>query len=106
LGTNYWADSKPYLERSPAFYAKFIDTPVLLLHGEEDAVACFHEAVEMYQALTALGKPVELVLYPREGHLVNNEPQHVVDWVERVLSWFDKHVLAPEPADTGEHTQP
>jgi dipeptidyl aminopeptidase/acylaminoacyl peptidase len=106
LGTNYWADSKPYLERSPAFYAKFIDTPVLLLHGEEDAVACFHEAVEMYQALTALGKPVELVLYPREGHLVNNEPQHVVDWVERVLSWFDKHVLAAEPADTGEHTQP
>ncbi|MGQ9560176.1 MAG: S9 family peptidase [Candidatus Oleimicrobiaceae bacterium] len=106
LGTNYWADNKPYLERSPAFYAKFIDTPVLLLHGENDPVACPHDAMEMSQVLKAAGKRVELVLYPREGHTLNNEPEHVVDWMERVLSWFDRHLLAGERLDTDAGQQP
>ncbi|MBC7187866.1 MAG: S9 family peptidase [Calditrichaeota bacterium] len=96
LGTNYWQESKPYIERSPGFYAKFIETPLLLLHGMEDAEVHFQEAIDMRDALTALGKSVELVLYPREGHSLSTEPAHVVDWVERALAWFDRHIMSAQ----------
>ncbi|MDZ7393200.1 MAG: S9 family peptidase [candidate division KSB1 bacterium] len=93
LGTHCWLDSKPYVERSPLFYARFIETPVLLLQGEQDRVADGEHAEEMARILTALGKNVDLVVYPREGHCLDSDPEHVVDWMERILAWFDRHVL-------------
>ncbi len=54
----------------------------------------------MYQALRLLGKTVEYVHYPREGHGFG-EPQHRLDEMRRCLAWFDKYVLgggqAPSP---------
>ncbi|MCR4439856.1 MAG: S9 family peptidase [bacterium] len=105
LGTNYWQEGKPYIERLPALYAKFIETPALLLHGIQDAEVRSQEAIDMRDALSALGKSVELVLYPREGHNLGNEPAHVVHWVERALSWFDRHVMSAQPLNEEEPRQ-
>ena len=37
------------------------------------------------------GVETELVVYPREGHSIQ-EPLHRVDVQKRMLGWFDKHL--------------
>ncbi|MBN1348951.1 S9 family peptidase [candidate division KSB1 bacterium] len=92
LGGYYWENPDAYRRHSPATYLMNIETPVLLLHGELDQVTSVCNSREMYQALQALGKPVEFVVYPREGHGIFSEPNHQIDKLERVLSWFNKYL--------------
>ncbi len=106
LGAPYWLDSKPYTERSPVFYARFIETPVLLLHGEHDPIVEVQAVKEAARALTSLGKTVQLVIYPGEGHHLDSDPQHVVDWLERTLRWFDHYVVSAPRSAEGQRDEP
>ncbi len=91
LGGYPWDNPKLYAERSPATYLQDIETPVLLMHGDLDPNTFIANSQEMYQALHLLGKTVEFVHYPREGHGFG-EPQHRLDELRRILNWFDKHL--------------
>ncbi len=97
LGDYYWNNLKIYLERSPFYYVKNIKTPVLIMHGDEDPNTFISNSKEMYQALKHLGKTVEFVRYPREGHGFR-EPNHRIDEFYRCLDWFNKYLLGVEPA--------
>ena len=65
------------------------ETPLLLIHGEQDNDVHITQAEEMYMALKRRGVETVLVRYPREGHGLR-EPQHRVDALERTLAWFDR----------------
>lgn len=94
FGYNYW--EKPidmnnlWVNRSPAFYVTNITTPVLILQGEKDLYTNIANSQEMYQALKALYRTVEYVVYPGEGHGIRNEPQHYLNMLSRALSWLNK----------------
>jgi len=96
FGYNYW--EKPidknnfYINRSPAFYASNIKTPVLILQGDKDVYTDISNSREMYQALRALNIPVQFVVYPREGHGINKEPAHYINAIERMVDWFGKYI--------------
>jgi len=45
----------------------------------------------MYTALKKLGKKVEFVRYPREGHCFD-EPVHIADSIERAVAWVDRYI--------------
>jgi dipeptidyl aminopeptidase/acylaminoacyl peptidase len=96
LGAHYWEDLDIYLKRSPFYYVKNIRTPVLILHGDEDPNTFISNSKEMYQALKRLGRVVEFVRYPREGHGFR-EPNHRIDVFYRSLDWFNKYLLGIEP---------
>ncbi|WP_052507843.1 S9 family peptidase [Sphingomonas hengshuiensis] len=68
-----------------------VHTPVLVLHGEQDTRVPFTLGLEYYRGLKLLGKPVEMVRYPREPHWFR-EPEHQADIQRRVLAWFDAHL--------------
>ena len=87
-----------YAERSPATYLQDIQTPVLIMHGEGDPNTFVANSQEMYQALHLLGRTVEYVHYPREGHGFG-EPQHRLDEIRRSLAWFDKYLRGGGTAD-------
>ncbi len=96
FGYYYW--EKPidmnhlWVNRSPAFYVQNIQTPVLILQGDKDQYTNLANSQEMYQALKTLGKKVEFVVYPREGHGIRNEPQHYLNMLKRGLNWFKKYL--------------
>lgn len=81
-----------WVNRSPAFYVQNIQTPVLILQGDKDQYTNLANSQEMYQALKILGRPVEFVVYPREGHGIRNEPQHYLNMLNRGLKWFKKYL--------------
>ena len=91
LGGSPWEQPKLYAERSPATFVQDIHTPVLIMHGDGDPNTFIANSQEMYQALHLLGRTAEFVHYPREGHGFG-EPQHRLDELRRILSWFNKHL--------------
>jgi dipeptidyl aminopeptidase/acylaminoacyl peptidase len=68
-----------------------VTTPVLVLHGEQDTRVPVTLGLEFYRGLKLLGKPAEMVRYPREPHWFH-EVEHQADIQRRVLAWFDGHL--------------
>jgi dipeptidyl aminopeptidase/acylaminoacyl peptidase len=80
-----------YWERSPLAHVRDCHTPLLILHGEKDARVPIGQATELYTALRLLGRDVEYVRYPREGHGLR-EAAHQADALQRSLDWFDRYL--------------
>ena len=69
-----------------------IDTPLLLLHGLADANVTPGESEELFTALRVQGKPVELVLYPGEGHGISGTWENRVDHRNLMPHWVDRYL--------------
>ncbi len=76
---------------SPIRSLEAVTTPVLVLHGAEDTRVPALGGLAFYRGLKLLGKPVEMVRYPREPHWFH-EPAHQEDLQRRVLAWFDRYL--------------
>ena len=74
---------------SPISFAHRVKTPVLLLHGEQDARVPVSQARFFAQALRHHDVPNELVVYPREPHGLQ-ERNHQIDALRRTRAWFDR----------------
>lgn len=58
-----------YRHRSPTFHAhRYARTPLLLLHGEEDAVVPVRQSTVFAHRVRAAGGDVQMHVYPGEGH--------------------------------------
>ncbi len=96
LGDYYWEKVDLYMERSAFSYVRNIRTPVLIMHGDVDTNTFISNSVEMYTALKLLKATHEFVRYPREGHGISREPNHIRDRFQRQLKWFNKYILGKE----------
>jgi len=56
------------VERSPAMHAETVSGPVLLIHGDNDAVVSIEQSEIMASALKKAGKPYEFVKLKSEDH--------------------------------------
>ncbi|MDW8060035.1 MAG: S9 family peptidase [Thermomicrobium sp.] len=94
-------DPDAYWERSPIRYVSRVVTPILIVHGEEDRRVSVCESIQFFRALQLLGKPCQLVTYPREKHGFE-ERQHQRDLLVRLLRWFAEHLDLPAPERAAE----
>jgi dipeptidyl aminopeptidase/acylaminoacyl peptidase len=74
-------------ERSPVRHARRVRTPLLIVHGEQDRRVPVANAIGFERALRDVGVEVELVVYPREGHSIE-EHAHFADLTRRLREWF------------------
>lgn len=91
----HWFDHvDTWLELSPASYAKNIETPVLVLHSENDLRCNIEQGEHLFVELRLLGKEVEMVRFPAESHELtrSGSPRHRVQRFEIVLDWFAKYL--------------
>jgi dipeptidyl aminopeptidase/acylaminoacyl peptidase len=88
-----WEDPEKLWRFSPLAYVQEIQTPLLILHSERDFRVPIPDAEQLYLMLRWLGREVEFVRYPREGHELSRsgEPKHIVDRLNRIIGWFDKY---------------
>jgi dipeptidyl aminopeptidase/acylaminoacyl peptidase len=61
-------NSKLWRERSPFFFLRRVKAPVQLICGANDPRCPASESSAARDVLLALGKPVDYVIYPDEGH--------------------------------------
>jgi dipeptidyl aminopeptidase/acylaminoacyl peptidase len=84
-------DRERYYERSPFFFLDRVMAPVQLISGAHDPYCPASESIQAQEALEALGKPCDLVLYDDEGHVFLKK-ENVVDAERRQVA-FLAHVL-------------
>ena len=65
-----WENRESYAAHSPLTFADRVTTPLLIQHGEADPRVPIAGAWKFYRALKAMGKTVELEIYPRGGHVL------------------------------------
>lgn len=81
-------------DRSPIRYASEVQTPVLLLCGEEDYRCPIEQTEQYFTAIKRQGKEVEFVRFPGESHglRASGHPKFRVEYHQRTVDWFAKYM--------------
>ena len=95
IGGTPWQNLTTYWHRSPLAYVENIQTPLLILHAEEDLRCPMEQAEQLFVALKVLKREVELVRYPGENHELSRSgrPDHRQDRLRRIRGWFERYLL-------------
>jgi len=91
-----WENAAGYSSHSPLTFAARVTTPLLIQHGEADPRVPVGGAWKFYRTLKALGKTVELEIYPRGGHVLR-EPMQQREQMLHNLEWFARWLPPREP---------
>jgi dipeptidyl aminopeptidase/acylaminoacyl peptidase len=84
-----WSDLGLYMRNSPIFYAERINTPLLIVHSDQDDNVPMSNSEEMFSAMVQLKKRASYVRYWGEGHAIES-PANQSDLWQRRLAWFDE----------------
>ena len=95
LGATLWENPELYIENSPVFNLDKVNTPVLILHNDEDGAVPWYQGIEYFVGLRRLGKPAWMLNY-------NGEPHWPVKWQNRLdfnirMEQFFDHYLMDAP---------
>ena len=93
IGGERFEEIEQYREHSPLTYARNVNTPVLLLHGEDDARVPIEQSEQYFVALKRHGKDVEFVRFPGTSHGIFRAKHPVIrkEYFRRMLEWFERH---------------
>jgi dipeptidyl aminopeptidase/acylaminoacyl peptidase len=97
-----WEAQNVYLKVSPFFFADTLKTPLLIMHGDDDANpgTTPAQATKLYEAIRGNGGTARLVMLPHEPHhytaMESNE-----QLIYEMLRWFDKYVKNAPPREHG-----
>lgn len=98
IGGSLWEKPLHYIENSPLFYAPRVNTPLLMMHNDNDGAVPWYQGIEFFVALRRLNKPVWMLTYNNEPH--NLKPSswaNRMDLSIRMMQFFD-HYLKGKPA--------
>ena len=86
-----WNATEVFRKWSPITFVEKVKTPLMITHGERDQRVPIAQGEQYYRSLKKRGVEVIFLRYPREGHGIQ-EPNHVIDLMNRQLEWFDSHL--------------
>jgi dipeptidyl aminopeptidase/acylaminoacyl peptidase len=97
IGGTIWEKPLRYIENSPIFWLDKVETPLLILHNDNDGAVPWYQGIELFVGLRRLGKPAWLINYNGEPHWPLPYWKRV-DWTTRMQQFFDHYLLdAPAP---------
>jgi dipeptidyl aminopeptidase/acylaminoacyl peptidase len=94
FGGPMWENIEEWLRMSPATYARDIETPLLVVHSENDLRCNIEQGEHLFTLLRLLGKEVEMLRFPSESHELSRSgsPVHRVQRFEAILEWFGRYL--------------
>lgn len=97
IGGTLWEKPLHYIENSPLFYAPKVNTPLLMMHNDDDGAVPWYQGIEYFVALRRLDKPVWMLNYNGEPHNLNAASwANRMDLSRRMFQFFN-HYLKGEP---------
>ncbi|GIO21578.1 S9 family peptidase [Oceanobacillus sp. J11TS1] len=93
-GVNLLEDPTILWNISPLKYAKNVETPLLILHGEKDYRCPIEQGEQLFITLKHLNKEVEFIRFPNANHELSRSgnPTLRVARLENICSWFEKYL--------------
>lgn len=79
---------------SPIRYVDAVDTPLLILHSEQDLRCPIEQGEQLYIALKYRKKPVQFVRFPEADHNLSRtgKPNLRIDRLKRIVNWFNEYM--------------
>src|SRR5699024_1419770 len=79
---------------SPLKYVENVETPLLILHSENDLRCPMEQAEQLFITLKRMGKETELVRFPNEDHNLSRTgtPHLRVARLNEITDWFERYV--------------
>jgi dipeptidyl aminopeptidase/acylaminoacyl peptidase len=96
LGKDLWSGFDRYIANSPVFMAPKVETPLLMMHNDNDGAVPYYQGIEYFMALRRLQKPVWLLVYNKESHNLKYR-KNMKDLTVRMYQFFD-YYLKGKPA--------
>ena len=81
-----------YKATSPVFQADSFEGNMLLVHGMQDDNVLFQDAVWMVQKLIEAGKYFDLMVYPKDDHMLALRHESLPDLMERFAAYFEEQM--------------
>jgi dipeptidyl aminopeptidase/acylaminoacyl peptidase len=82
-------DDSEWEKRSAYYWPEKINTPVLILHGEDDRRVDVSQAKKLAEKLEEAGKEYELATFPKGDHGLKT---HRAERNRKIFDWFDKQL--------------
>ncbi len=98
IGRDLWSATELYIANSPVFHANRVNTPLLIMHNDQDGAVPWYQGIEMFMALRRLQKPVWMLQYNGEAHNLRARKNRK-DITIRLQQFFD-HYLKGDPMPT------
>jgi dipeptidyl aminopeptidase/acylaminoacyl peptidase len=96
IGGSLWDYPLRYLDNSPIFRADRVETPLLMIHNDEDDAVPWYQGIEYFLALRRLGKEAYMFTYNGEKHGLRTRINQK-DYTRRLQEFF-VHFLKGAPA--------
>jgi dipeptidyl aminopeptidase/acylaminoacyl peptidase len=96
LGGTLWQSPMRFIENSPIFWADKVNTPLLMMHNDEDGAVPWEQGIEYFVALRRLQKPVWMLNYNGEAHGLRKDVNRK-DWTTRMQQFFDHYLMDEAP---------
>lgn len=97
IGATPWERPDLYIENSPFFHFKKVNTPVVIMANDADGAVPWYQGIEAFTALRRLGKPVWMLNYNGEAHNLV-ERRNKKDIQVRQQQYFDWMLKGEKPA--------
>ncbi len=91
FGKKPWEDPESYLKRSPLSYVGNVNTPTMVLTGEQDFRTPIAESEQFYAALKLENVETAMVRIPGASHGIADKPSNLVAKIASILAWFEKY---------------
>ncbi len=91
IGATIWEKPELYIQNSPIFGLPNVQTPLLIMHNDNDGAVPWYQGIELFMGLRRLQKPVWLLNYNGDEHNLMNEA-HRRDLSIRMRSFFDYYL--------------
>jgi dipeptidyl aminopeptidase/acylaminoacyl peptidase len=92
MGVPPWDDQWRYWRNSPINYVDRVETPLLMIHGEQDIRGPMTQAEQFFFGLYRQGKRARLLRYWGEDHGLRQSPANVRHMIEQIAEWLKKHM--------------
>ena len=89
-----WEEGPVLRNNSPLTHVSQIQTPLLIMHADNDLRTGVSQSEVLYRSLKVLGRPVEYVRYPRAGHDLSRSghPKQRMDRLLRIYEFMERYV--------------
>jgi dipeptidyl aminopeptidase/acylaminoacyl peptidase len=90
-----WEHPQDFAEHSPVTLLPRINTPLMVIHSEEDWRTPIAQGETMFRALLQRKKPTVMVRFPGESHELSRSgaPSRRLQNQNHIRGWFDRWIM-------------
>lgn len=92
IGKTIWEAPELYFENSPLFHLPKVQTPLLIMHNDNDGAVPWYQGIEMYNGMRRLQKPCWMLNYNDDGHNLKDMANRI-DLSIRMRQFFDHYMM-------------